>query len=213
MMPGMELDVRPAWREDDAAAGLLYASAAPYYDAYAGGERRARRLLDRMWPQPGHTASFSVSQVAVADGEVLGVLAGFPLRQGGELANRFVALSVRRLPPWRWPGVARHLRAAGRVTPRPPVDAFYVDGLAVAARARRRGVATALLDEATRLAVEHGASGIALDTGIANAGARALYAAAGFEEVEIRPAPDARTERAIGGPGFVSYFRAVPVLR
>lgn len=209
----MELDVRAARREDDAAAGLLYASAAPYYDAYAGGERRARRLLARMWPQPGHTASYSVSRVAVADGEVVGVLAGFPLLRGGELASRFVVLSVRRLPPWRWLGVARHLRAAGRVTPRPPRNAFYVDGLAVAAGARRLGVATALLDEAARLAREHGASGIALDTGIANAPARALYAAAGFEEVDVRRAPDARTERAIGGPGFVSYFQGDRALR
>ena len=34
-----------AARSDDPAAGLLYVSAAPYYDRYAGGEAHARRLL------------------------------------------------------------------------------------------------------------------------------------------------------------------------
>jgi ribosomal protein S18 acetylase RimI-like enzyme len=205
----MELQVRRARRDDEAAAGLLYASAAPYYDAFAGSERRARRLLEALWPTPGHTASHAVSHVAVLDGEVVGVLSGFPLADSGALANRFISESLRRMPPWRWPRVARHLHAAGRLTPRPPSDALYVDGLAVAPQARRRGVATALLAEAERLARAAGASGVALDTGVANAAARALYDGAGYAITEVRMAPDAGTVRAIGGPGFVSYFRPV----
>lgn len=208
-MPGMDLDVRAARRDDIAAAGLLYESAAPYYDAYAGSERQARRMLRGVWPKPGHTASYEISRVAVLDGEVVGVLAGFLLRESDGLANRFIALSVRRLPPWRLVGVARHLRAAGRLTPRPPRDALYVDGLAVAASARRLGVASALLDAASDTAAARGASGVALDTGLANQGARALYEAVGFVRQEVRTAPDRRTARAIGGDGFVSYFRSV----
>ena len=206
-MPGMELEVRAARRDDVAAAGLLYESAAPYYDAYAGGERRARRMLARVWPHPGHTASYEISRVAVTRGEVVGVLAGFLLTESDGLANRFIALSVRRLPPWRWPGVFRHLSAASRLTPHPPRDAFYVDGLAVAAAARRRGVASLLLDAASATAKVNGASGVALDTGLDNAGARALYEAIGFKRHDVRTAPDARTARAIGGRGFVSYYR------
>jgi ribosomal protein S18 acetylase RimI-like enzyme len=209
IMPGMDLDVRAARRDDRTAAGLLYESAAPYYDAYAGSERRARRMLASVWPKPGHTASYEISRVAVLDGRVVGVLAGFLLRESDGLANRFIALSVRRLPPWRLVGVARHLRAAGRLTPHPPRDAFYVDGLAVAEEARRHGVARALLDAASATAAARGASGVALDTGLANRGARALYEAVGFERLEVRTAPDARTARAIGGEGFVSYFRAL----
>ena len=208
-MPGMALEVRAARREDVAAAALLYASSAPYYDAYAGSERAARRMLGAVWPLPGHTASYETCRVAVLDGEVAGVLAGFALPEGSALAARFVAVSVRRLAPWRWPGVARHLRAAGRLTPRPPHTAFYVDALAVAEGARRRGVATALLDEATRLAAARGASGVALDTGLDNHAGRALYEATGFARQEVRVAPDARTARAIGGRGFISYFRAL----
>lgn len=210
MMPGMELRVRAARRDDRAGAALLYASAAPYYDAYAGSERRARALLRALWGRPGHTASYEICRVAVTEtGEVAGVLAGFPLAQSAVLANAFVSESLRRLPPWRWPGVARHLRAAGRLTPRPPVDAYYVDGLAVAVASRRRGVARTLLEDAARSARACGASGVALDTGLRNAAGRALYEACGFEKAEVRSALDPVTARAIGGPGFVSYFKAV----
>jgi len=210
MMPGMELRVRAARREDETAPALLYASAAPYYDAYAGSERRARRVLDALWARPGHTASYEVCRVAVAaDGELLGVLAGFPLAESGLLANGFVRESLRRLAPWRWPGVWRHLRAAGRLSPRPPSGAYYVDALAVAEGARRRGVARTLLADAGRTAQARRASGVALDTGVGNAAARALYEASGFEKVEVRTTLDPATARAIGGPGFVSYFRAI----
>ena len=206
-MPGMELEVRAARPDDRAAAGLLYESAAPYYDAYAGGERRARRLLARMWTLPGHTASYEVSRVAIVDGELAGVLAGFRLREGNALATRFVSLSLRRVPPWRWIAITRHLRAAGRLTPRPPVDAYYVDALAVAAAFRRRGVATALLAAAAEEAERGGASGVALDTGLDNAAGRALYEHLGFRRTSVRAAEDPRTARAIGGRGFISYFK------
>jgi ribosomal protein S18 acetylase RimI-like enzyme len=206
----MDFEVRAARPDDALAPSLLYASAAPYYDAYTGSESRARRLLARMFPRPSHTASFEVCRVAVTfDGDVVGVLAGFPLREADGLATRFVSLSLRRLPPWRWPGVAAHLRAAGRLSPRPPRDAFYVDGLAVAEGARRLGVATALLDDATRTAAARRSSGVALDTGLANTGAKAFYEAIGFERGEVRTAADPHTARAIGGRGFISYFRAL----
>jgi ribosomal protein S18 acetylase RimI-like enzyme len=211
-MPCVDHSVRAARRRDATAAGLLYASAAPYYDAYFGGEHRARRVLAAMWRHPGHTASYETCRVATPGTEadaVLGVVSGFLLAEGDRLANAFVSRSTRAVAPWRWPRIFRHLRAAARLTPRPPVDAYYVDALAVAEGARRRGVARILLDDASRRARAAGASGVALDTGLANSAARALYEACGFEQVDVRTAPDPETARAIGGRGFVSYFRPV----
>ena len=72
----MELAVRPA-RPEDPCVPLLYASAQPYYDAYAGGERRALALLRAVFPRAGHAASYELCQVAVAGEEVVGLLAGF----------------------------------------------------------------------------------------------------------------------------------------
>jgi ribosomal protein S18 acetylase RimI-like enzyme len=206
-MPSMDLRVRPARPEDRAAPGLLYASAAPYYDAYAGSARRAERILRALWPRPGHTASFEVCWVAETAGSVAGVMVCFPAEDGDRLARRFLSLSVVRLPLWRWPAIVRHLRASAAVTPIPLPGALYVDALAVAEHHRRQGIARRLLEDAERRAAQLRLSGVALDTGLQNAPARALYEAYGFRERARHPAPDERTARVVGGPGFVSYFK------
>jgi ribosomal protein S18 acetylase RimI-like enzyme len=200
----MEVAVRPARREDPAHA-LLFASAAPYYAAYAGGPERARRLLRALYPRCGHTASWEVCHVAVApDGTLAGVLATFPADAGEALARRFVRLTVAHAP-WRVPALVRHLRATAAVAPLPPPGMLYVDALATDPAHRRRGVARALLAEADRLAAEAGLDGVALDTGIDNRAARRLYESAGFRARGLRPAPGDRVASALGGPGFIGY--------
>ena len=204
----MDSQVRAA-RPEDPAAGLLYESARPYYDAYAGGEARARRIVAAVYGRRGHNAGYDVCRVALLDGEITGVLAGYPAEQGEALAGRFLTLTALRIPAWRWPNLLRHLRAARSIAPVPPSRSFYVDGLAVAEGFRRRGVARALIEDAEVSARAAGASGIALDTGIENAAARAFYEALGFEPRGERRVSDAAAAASIGGVGFVSYFRAV----
>lgn len=209
MMTQMELQVRPA-TPADAADGLLYESARDSYDAYAGGEALARRLVARAYPRRGNAASFDVCHVAVAGGHLAGVMAGFPVEEGDRLARRFVALTLPLIPPWRWGGLLAHLRAAGLVSPSPPAGSWYVDALAVDPAWRRRGVARALLGAAEGEAVRTGATGVSLDTGVGNVAARALYEAHGFRAGEERHAPSPRVARAVGGPGFVAYFKTAP---
>jgi ribosomal protein S18 acetylase RimI-like enzyme len=208
MMTEMSLAVRPATPADPADA-LLYVSAKPYYDAYAGSEARARSLVAAVYRRRGHAASFEVCAVAELDGELAGVIAWFPVGEGDARARRFVSLTAPRVPPWRWPGLLRHLRAAGLVSPHPPPRTLYVDALAVAPGLRRRGVARAMLERAEEAAVAHRLEGVALDTGLHNEPARALYEASGFQPREIRRAPSATVAAAIGGPGFVSYLKPV----
>ena len=198
-----------AGRPEDPAAGLLYESARPYYDVYAGCEARARRILAAVYPRRGHNASYAICRVVWLDGELAGVLAGFPAEQGEALAGRFLTLTAPRIPPWHWPVLLGHLRAARTVAPAPPAGSFYVDGLAVSEGARRRGVARALISDAQTVARHTGATGVALDTGIENAQARAFYEALGFEPSGERRAPSGSAARRIGGVGFVSYFWAV----
>jgi ribosomal protein S18 acetylase RimI-like enzyme len=210
IMSQMDVVVRPATATDH-AHGLLYESARPYYDAYAGREDKARAMLADAWTRGGHAASWEVCAVAEVEGEIVGVLAGYPVADGDRYARRFLLLTLRRMPPWRWPAVVAHLRAAQRVSPRPPLRAWYVDALAVAPQWRRRGVARRLLQEAERRAAAEGLDGVALDTGVENTPARALYEAAGFRLEEIREAPDDRNARAVGGIGFAAYFRPLRV--
>jgi ribosomal protein S18 acetylase RimI-like enzyme len=202
----MDVVVRTA-RPDDAVDALLFASAAPYYAAYAGGPDRAQRLLRRLYPRRGHTASWEVCHVAEAGGEIVGVLAAFPSREGDALARRFVRLTLVHSAPWRIPALVRHLQATAAVAPLPPERMLYVDALATAPAHRRRGVARALLAEADRMAAAAGLDGVALDTGIENRAARSLYERAGFSPSSLRPAPNARIARAVGGSGFVGYVK------
>jgi ribosomal protein S18 acetylase RimI-like enzyme len=202
----MDVVVRAA-RPDDPAYELLFDSAAPYYTAYAGGEERGRRLLRTLYPRERHTASWEICRVAEAGGELVGVIAAFPSDDGDELARRFVRLTLRHSPPWRIPALFRHLRATAAVSPHPPPGVLYVDALATAPQHRRRGVATALLEDAERRAQRAGLKGVALDTGIENRAARALYERYGFTQRGLRPAPDDRTARAVGGSGFVGYLK------
>jgi ribosomal protein S18 acetylase RimI-like enzyme len=207
MMADMPITVRPATPADRTDA-LLYEAARPYWDAFAGSEALARRLLAATWGERGHTASWEVCAVAEAGGELVGILAGFPAADGDRLAGAFLWRAVRRTAPWRWPRMARHLRAGARMAPHPPPRSFYVDSLAVAPGWRRRGVARALLDDAQRRAAAAGLDGVSLDTGVENAPARALYEGAGFRVTGVREAPSAALARAAGGPGFVGYHRA-----
>jgi GNAT superfamily N-acetyltransferase len=208
----MEVVVRTA-RPDDPVDALLFESAAPYYAAYAGGPERARRLLRTLYPRGGHTASWEVCHVAEAGGRIVGVLAAFPSHDGDALARRFVRLTLLHSAPWRIPALMRHLRATAAVAPHPPDGMLYVDALATDAAHRRRGVARALLAHADRMAAAAGLEGVALDTGIENRAARSLYERAGFSPSSLRPAPDERTARAVGGSGFVGYLKPLSSAR
>ena len=114
-----------------------------------------------MWAHRGHAASFEFCQVATTpEGELVGVVAGFPVRDGDRLSRRFIRLTLPRVPPWRLPKTFAHLYAAGGVAPQPPLDAYYVDALAVDHRHRRQGIAQRLLkiaeDEAARARLQRG---------------------------------------------------------
>ena len=82
------------------------------------------------------------------------------------------------------------------------VQQHYIDGrdayigeLAVDAALERQGIASTLLGEAERWAASRGCERMTLQTGAANARARAFYASHGFEEEDIalaRPLPGER---------------------
>ena len=207
-MPFMAITVRPA-RPGDPAAPLLHASAASYYDAFAGSPARAASLLAFAYPHAGHSASYDVCRIAERDGEPAAVLAAFAAEDAGRYARRFVSLALRRLPPGAWPSAIRHLRAASRVAPTPPAGSWYVDALAVSPAHRGEGIARILLEAAAEDARRAGARVLALDTGLENEAAQALYAKAGFAVRGRTRAPDPETAAALGGTGFVSYVKGL----
>ena len=197
----MRTELRAA-RETDLAqvVPLLYESAGAMYDRYAGGRRYALRVLERGFARPGTNASAEVVTVASLDGRVAAAMAAFPVDELPARARSFLRLTLRSIPPWRIPGCLRLYWSGLRAPPAPPGSSLYVDAIATEPALRRRGAASALLDEAERKARELGLPAVALDTALDNHAARALYLERGFEEVAYRPA-------GRGLPGFVALVR------
>ena len=201
MRPLSAPTVRPARATDaELLAPLVYESAADMYDRFTGGRERAVRLLRRSVERPGNTSSAEVLTVAELNGEPAGAMAAFPVAEAADRARAFLQLMLRSLPPWRLPGGLWLFWAGARASPDPPEASLYVDALAVHRRARRRGVARALLAQAERAARAQGLPAISLDTSLDNRAARSLYLSEGFDEVAYR-APGR------GLPGFVALVK------
>lgn len=198
------VEVRPFAPDDaPAVAPILYESSGGLYDRYAGSRPLAERTIRRALAREGTSASSDVVFVAVLDGQVAGAMAAMPYADWTARAKAFLRVTLRSIPPWRWPGAFAVYRASGRLAPEPPRSCFYVDSLATAERFRRRGVARALLREAEGRARALGLGYVALDTWIDNAAARALYARAGFKEVAHTPGQGVL-------PGGVSLLKELP---
>ena len=191
-------------RQDDAAvaARLLFESAPDMYERFSGGRERALATLEQAFGEPGNLASGEVTWLAELDGRLAAAMAAFPVSEAAARSRAFLRLTMRGTPFWRWPGTLRLYWIGGRATPSPRENSFYVDALATDPAFRRRGAGRALLEEAEREASARGLTTVALDTTMTNDGARALYAAAGFDEVAYR-AP------ARGLPGFVALVKPV----
>jgi ribosomal protein S18 acetylase RimI-like enzyme len=193
--------VRKARQEDvGAAARLLFESAPDMYMRFSGGQERALATLERAFAEPGNVASGDVTWLAEVDGRPAAAMAAFPVAEASARSRAYLGLTLRGTPVWRWAGTLRLYWIGGRATPRPREHSLYIDALATDPAFRRRGAARALLDEAERVALELGLPAVSLDTSMNNEGARALYAAAGFDEVAYR-AP------ARGLPGFVALVK------
>ena len=195
--------VRKAGQDDrEAVARLLFHSAVDMYERFSGGRERALATLERAFDTPGNLASREVTWIAELNGTPAAAMAAFPVQEAADRSRAYMDLTLRGTPVWRWAGVMRLYWIGGRASPTPRENSFYIDALATDPAFRRRGAARALLDEAERQAREGGLRAVSLDTTLTNEGARALYAAAGFDEVAYR-APSRRL------PGFVALVKSV----
>jgi ribosomal protein S18 acetylase RimI-like enzyme len=195
--------VRKARQEDLAeVARLLFESAPDMYARFSGGRERALATLERAFAEPGNVASSEVAFVVELDGRPAAAMTAFPVSEAGDRSRAFLSLALRGTPLWRWPGTLRLYWAGGHANPKPREDSLYVDALATDPEFRRRGAARALLAAAERQARERGLPAVTLDTSLNNEGARAFYAATGFDEIAYR-AP------ARGLPGFVALLRTI----
>jgi ribosomal protein S18 acetylase RimI-like enzyme len=187
-MPIRDPIVRAARLEEAlVVAYLQWVSSTDELTAWAGSSSAACELLAVAFRRRGNSASRETMLVAEFDARAAGALGGWPMYENGGRARRWAALSLRHLPPERWPALAREWRAPH---PAAPPDAFYVDWLAVCQPFRRRGVARQLLDAAAARARAAGCRTVAVRVRADNGPALALYRSAGFEAYALAPASD-----------------------
>jgi ribosomal protein S18 acetylase RimI-like enzyme len=189
-------------RQDDAAAvaRLLFESAPDMYMRFSGGRERALATLERAFAEPGNLASGEIAWLAEVDGRPAAAMAAFPVAEASMRSHAYLGHTLRGTQFWRWPGVLRLYWVGGRASPTPRENSLYIDALATDPEFRRRGAARALLDQAEHEARAQGLPAVSLDTTMTNEAARALYAAAGYDEVAYR-APS----RTL--PGFVALVK------
>lgn len=195
--------VRKARQEDVAAvAQLLFDSAPDMYERFSGGRPRALATLEEAFRGQGNVASHEAVWVVELDGRIAAAMSAFPVAEAPERSREYLRLTLRGTPFWRWPGTLRLYSAGGRASPSPREDSFYIDALATNPALRRRGAASALLEQAETEARARSLPAVTLDTTINNEASRALYARAGFDEVAYRAA-----SRRL--PGFVALVKPV----
>jgi ribosomal protein S18 acetylase RimI-like enzyme len=154
------------------------ALAAKYRPALGGAAARAIAALVRHdLDAPGGSRHL----VAELDGRIAGAV---HLVTGGGPPPGVASTLARAVGPWTALRalVVLSLLAHGRVAS----DEAYLDELAVAGWARRRGVGRALLEACVREGRRAGRRRLTLWVTTDNAPARALYASAGFEETRRR---------------------------
>ena len=159
---------------------------------------------------PGHAASYECCRVALRRRRSSS--ASSPASRCATATGsrrRFIRLTLPALPPWRWPGTfrapARRRRRRARSRRWTPTTSTRSRSTPALAAPRHRPAAARRSPSAQ--AARRGLPAARARHRPAEHPARALYEAYGFGEREIRRAPDDRTARALGGPGFVGYLK------
>jgi ribosomal protein S18 acetylase RimI-like enzyme len=186
----MEIRFRPATASDAAALRAVFGEEPSDEQlAMAGGDpARARSFRRLMAGTIADPTGVSRTTVAVADGEVAGLL-----QAGAEAGDRVSpALVWGLLRTFGFPGIIRFLRRdrlRGRVHIPPPPGAFHIAEVHVLGSRRNQGIGAALMAEAERQARAAAAPLISLTTTTSNP-ARHLYERSGFRVIEERTDPD-----------------------
>jgi ribosomal protein S18 acetylase RimI-like enzyme len=190
----------------DAAALIL--EAVPSLEVVLGSRATAVKALEACYRAERTELAHRFGLLAEVDGELSGVAIAFPGRLYGTLKLGTGVVMARAAGSRHVADLAQRARVLNRMLPGVDRHLLYVSILSVDPARRRSGIATALMERviagATRLDL-----GVALDVGMTNEPARAMYERLGFRVVSTREATEdelklvpvsgmVRMERALG---------------
>ena len=190
----------------EAASVIL--EAVPSLEMVLGSREVALRALEACYRAERTEFAYRFGLLAEVDGEVAGIATAFPGRLQGALKLGTGVVLARTAGARHVAELTQRARVLNRMLPKVDPSLLYVSVLAVSEPFRRRGIATSLMQRVIAGATRMGL-GVATDTGMSDAPARALYEKLGFrvtssretigEERKLVPVDGmVRMERALG---------------
>ena len=189
-------------------AAALMLEAVPSLDVVLGSRDTAVRALEACYRADRTELAHRFGLLAEVDRELSGVAIAFPGRLYGTLKLGTGVVLARAAGPRHVADLAQRARVLNRMLPGVDRHLLYVSIVAVAPEHRRSGIATALMERVIAGATRMGL-GVALDVGMTNEPAQAMYERLGFRVVSTREATEdelqlvpitgmVRMERALG---------------
>lgn len=199
--------LRPASLADaPTAAELLCATTGQVADVLFGipDHARALKALQSFFEHPKNRFSHTLTQVAEVDGQIAGLLLAYPSDQDLILTLPLAGLILKEY------GLAGALSVGGRGISlsggkEHGRGEYYIAHVATQPQFRRRGAATALLQQAETQARERGLAKCSLIVDIGNENARLLYARQGYKVVETVNMP--KLEKKYGTLGYLRMVK------
>lgn len=189
-------------------AAELILEAVPSLEIVLGSRETALKALAACYRADRTELAFRFGLLAEVEGELSGVVFAFPGRLHGALKLGTGVVLARAAGARHVAELAQRARVLNRLLPRVDRGFLYVSALAVAKERRHGGLATALMERviggADRLGV-----GVALDSGMADQPANALYEQLGFRAVSSRETT-AEERKLVPVSGMVRWERPPP---
>lgn len=182
-----DISYRPARPSDAVMAGKLLYETFPKKAAFIiglGSTERAKKVLETIFPIPGHRLSYQFTDLVLHQGRVIGLVTSFHGKAMGKL-NRKLNRIV--LGQYRLRGkLALILRAWPLVFIEEATSKdYFINSLSIRKNYRNRGVGALVLNHAAEKAKGAGLNKMALMVAIDNQDARRFYENHGFKTTAL----------------------------
>jgi ribosomal protein S18 acetylase RimI-like enzyme len=207
--PG-KIECRPAQPEDASLASRLIFDTFPKMAAFIiglGDDRRARKILKKIFGTQGHRLSYEFAEMICQDGNVIGMFIAYPGHDLNRLGWRMARLILKE---YRF---AEKIKVIQRglsliFIQEAAYDEYLLSNLGMKKSARNRGIGTQVMPYIEEKARQAGFHKLALMVDIDNGDAKRFYERHGFAVKAIHLESNSRVKHL--GPG---YFLMVKMLQ
>jgi ribosomal protein S18 acetylase RimI-like enzyme len=178
-----KLEFRPASRKDAKIASRLLFESFPEKATFIiglGSEERAKRILEKIFEIPGHRLSYTCTELATRNGQIVGVLTSFPGKMIRKLDRNLTKHILRQ---YRWRGkLAVIIRGYPLLFIKETMkDEYFLSNLVVKKRLRGNGLGAQLLAYIEDKTQKEQLGKVALMVNISNQRARQFYLKNGYK--------------------------------